>query len=1033
VRAKDKFCSSCGAPIAAAQAPDRDTASPTSASLQVPTASATALAEQRKVVTILFADLSGSTVLGEKLDAEDLRGVLGAYFAALARQIQRYEGTIDKYIGDAIMAVFGAPLSHEDDAERALHAALAMQAAIQRLNDDLERRHGVRLALRIGINTGEVVAGMLAGDVQRAYTVVGDAVNTAQRFESVAPLNEVLVSESTYRLAAAAFEFERLPPVTLKGKAQPVAAFRLMRRRDEEVPPEASPLVGRVAELARLQGEFGEARAGRGRIVHVSGEAGVGKSRLLAEFKRPLGNGVQRISARCASYEMNTPYALLAGLLRSAWRIRETDDENTASIAITQGFMRFREPLEEGTHSLLLEVLGYRERSPLEPERKQAAIVGTVRGLLRRVATVGTLVITAEDMHSIDPASTSALAAIVGEIDGLPVLLITTGRPGWTPAWKTAHLDLEPLSTEEARELIGEILETPVAESVTTEIAGRAGGNPFFIEELSRQFRAGAIAGELPQSIQEVLEARLERLPEGPHRVARDAAVIGQTFAYRLLERLLPDEPLGVYLALLEQEAFVTPRAIQPERTYGFRQGLIRDVAYQTQLLSRRRHAHALVGAAIEDAYAGRLDEFVDALAFHYERSDNDERAIFWLRRAGDRARSLFANSEALALYNAALARAPTDDGESRAAIHERLADVLRLVGRYDEALAHLWTGRHGAVAPATAARLSRKIAMTLTSKGAYGEALDELDVAATALGGAVDVESARIARERGEVHLRRGDYAAARAALTEAVETATRLGADDVVAGGLKMLGNVANNLADLPGALDLYRRSLAVNERIDDRVGIGDLHSNIGGLLRRMGQFDEALEELEASLALRRRIGHLWGVAAAQNNIGELYRGRSEPARGIPAYAEAISIWDTIGAPEAAVALMNRGAARLEAGDAAAGRADLVEARRRFEAMERTKFLPSVYRDLARAELASGDLAAASAAADRALALARAAKEPHNEAMVKRVLAEIALARGDRNAARTLLEESVATFERLSELDELARTRAVLARVGD
>ncbi|TMG31517.1 MAG: hypothetical protein E6H94_12885, partial [Chloroflexi bacterium] len=331
VRANDRFCSTCGTPIAAAQAapvPPSIAPEPArieSSSLQVPALGEAALGEQRKVVTILFADLSGSTPLAEKLDPEDLRGILSSYFNALARQIRRYEGTIDKYIGDAVMAVFGAPLSHEDDAERAIRAALAMQRSIQTLNDDLERQHGVRLSLRIGINTGEVVAGLLGGDVQSAYTVVGDAVNTAQRFESVAPLNQVLVSETTRRLALHAFEFETLPPVTLKGKAEPVAAYRVIRRRDDEIEPDVSPLIGREAELATLRAALEGAVAGAGRLVHIRGEAGVGKSRLATEFRLALGPDIERMSARCASYETNTPYALIAELIRGAFRIHAVD------------------------------------------------------------------------------------------------------------------------------------------------------------------------------------------------------------------------------------------------------------------------------------------------------------------------------------------------------------------------------------------------------------------------------------------------------------------------------------------------------------------------------------------------------------------------------------------------------------------------------------------------------------------------------------------------------------------------------------
>src|SRR5512140_1480335 len=297
VRAKDRFCPSCGTPIAAAEAPPRPPDA-TSASLQVG-APHDALTEQRKVVTILFADLSGSTPLAEKLDPEELRAILGSYFGALARQIHRYEGTIDKYIGDAVMAVFGAPLSHEDDAERAIRAALTMQASIIRLNDDLERRYGVRLTLRIGVNTGEVVAGMLAGDVQRAYTVVGDAVNTAQRLESAAPLGAVLVSETTRRLALHHFEFERREPVVLKGKSEPVITYRVVRELETTLEPEATPFVGRSAELEWLDGALRDAEAGHGRVLAIVGEPGVGKSRLVTQFRASLARPIERMVARC--------------------------------------------------------------------------------------------------------------------------------------------------------------------------------------------------------------------------------------------------------------------------------------------------------------------------------------------------------------------------------------------------------------------------------------------------------------------------------------------------------------------------------------------------------------------------------------------------------------------------------------------------------------------------------------------------------------------------------------------------------------
>src|SRR5437879_773781 len=267
VRPAHRFCPNCGAPAA-----------PRGTGLQV--SPETAVREDRRLVSVLFADLSGSTPLGERLDPEDLRRILGAFFAALVRPIQRYEGTVEKYMGDAVMAVFGAPISHEDDAERTVRAAVEMQRALTLLNDWLEREHGLRLALRVGISSGEVVSGLLASDVQPAYTVVGDTVNTAQRLESIATPGEIVVGPTTYRLAGRAFDFEPLGAMTLKGKAQTVKAYRVVRPKDESVAPGSTPLVGRSAELALLRRSLAGAVRGQGRALSVTGEAGVGKSQI---------------------------------------------------------------------------------------------------------------------------------------------------------------------------------------------------------------------------------------------------------------------------------------------------------------------------------------------------------------------------------------------------------------------------------------------------------------------------------------------------------------------------------------------------------------------------------------------------------------------------------------------------------------------------------------------------------------------------------------------------------------------------------
>ncbi|HET8567544.1 MAG TPA: adenylate/guanylate cyclase domain-containing protein [Candidatus Limnocylindria bacterium] len=1040
VRARDRFCASCGTPIAEAQAQaapgtSRTEAAPApeSASLQVPSAPARALAEQRKVVTILFADLSGSTPLAEKLDPEDLRGILGRYFNALARQIQRYEGTIDKYIGDAIMAVFGAPISHEDDAERAIRAALSMQGAIQRLNDDLEREHGVRLALRIGINTGEVVAGMLAGDVQRAYTVVGDAVNTAQRFESVAPLNEVLVSETTRHLATHSFEFQTLPPVTLKGKSQPVAAFKVLRPRDEEIPPEASPLVGRDREIERLRAELGSALTGSGRTLLIQGEAGVGKSRLVAEFKNDLAAGIERLTGRCASFETNTPYALISHLVRGAFRIPETADEPEARASLMKGFARYGDTLDEGSLVLLLDVLGYGERSTLEVERKRAVLIGILRAFLARASEHAAFVIAAEDLHWADLASVAVLAELAKDVPTLPCLFISTARPGWEPPWQAEAIELEPLAEADARTLIEDILDHPADDTTIAAICERTGGNPFFIEELVRSMTEAG-AGDLPPSVQEVLEARIERLADGPSRTLEAAAVIGVNFWYRVLERLLPGEATFAHVGDLEAQAFLVVRTVRPELTYAFRQALIREVAYQTQLLANRRTAHRAVGIAIEELFRERIDEFTGLLAYHYDRSDDDAKALQWLVRAGDRARALYANDEALTSYRAALRRAKDGGGPLDApALLERIGDIQRLVGDLDASLGTLRDAL-GRVAPTgtDAARLLRKTGAVHVLKGQREEALAALDRASHAAG-PDGVERAHVAVEVAKLHLRGGAYAEARAALEDAARIGRAADAFAVVGEALKQLGSVAQNVGDLRAAEALANEARAAYERAEDLVGLTNVRSNLALVYRRQGRIDDARREYEAVAALCRRTGDVWGLAIASNNTGEVLRTAGTPALAAPRYEEALAIFDRIGeAVYAAAVKMNLGASKVEAGRAADGRGDLLDAERRMQALGGTKFLPSVNRDLATAELAVGDLRAARERASRALDLAEKAGARQTVAQAQRILGEIALREGDAAAARGLLHASASTLRELGEVADLARTEAVLAKLA-
>src|SRR5438093_5390436 len=470
-----RFCWSCGAAIAEA---------PRSG------------AEERKIVSVLFVDLVGFTAASEKADPEDVRARLRPYHARVKQEIERFGGTVEKFVGDAVMAVFGAPVSHEDDAERAINAALAMQASMAGLNADLARRYGVRLSLRIGVNTGEVVAGMLGGDVQAAYTVVGDAVNTAQRIESIAPPDEVVVSATTRRLAVRSFEFEEMPAVQLKGKVEAIRPYRVIRRRYEEIAPDATPFVGREVELALLRNALVDAVVSHGRIIEVTGEAGVGKSRLVGELRAGLATNIDRLVIRCASFETNTPYAAIADLFRASFQLHATDDEATARRAIAGGTAALGGPLDEMVAELILEILGYNASLRVDPETRRRMIVRVMRSLLRAEADHATLVLVVEDLQWMDDASAQVFAEVAADVTRLPVLFVGTARPGWTAPWATETVALAPLGEAQSRQLIEAIFESPVDDAFVATVLGRTGGNPFFVEEVARELRSFGLVVE---------------------------------------------------------------------------------------------------------------------------------------------------------------------------------------------------------------------------------------------------------------------------------------------------------------------------------------------------------------------------------------------------------------------------------------------------------------------------------------------------------------------------------------------------------
>ena len=666
------------------------------AALAAASAATPELPGERKLVTVMFADLSGFTAMAERLDPEAVREVMNACFEHLVPVVEKYEGTVDKFIGDEIMALFGAPAAHENDPERALRAALEMVEALGKFNAD----RGTDLELHFGINTGLAIAGGVGTRERQEYSVVGDVVNLALQLEHASERGEILVGPDTYRLTAPLFEFQALAPMRMKGKAEPVLVYRLLAAR--AVPGQvrgieglASPLVGRVAERQALWECVERLQAGVGGIVTLVGDAGLGKSRLVAEVRRGVvTTPLHWVEGRCHAYGAATAYLLWLDVLRGLLGV--TAEEPPLAVRD-----RLREQVQTvcpGGAEAVYSYLARLASLPLEAEDEailrdltgEWLKIGTfqaVESLLESVARVRPLVVVCEDLQWADPTSIELLEYLLHLTGRAPLLLMGVFRPdtehgSWrireTSAQRYRHrhtdLWLTPLSAAESETLVGNLLHLGLPPRLRERILSRAEGNPFYVEEIIRSLlESGVIVRDeaaqrwgvsrdaadiaIPDTLHGVLVARIDRLQEETKRVLQLAAVVGRVFSYRVLAAIVPEEgQLDDHLLTLQRQGMIRERARLPELEYIFKHNLTQEAAYNGLLKKERRAYHRQVAEALERLFPERVEEQVGLLAHHWERAEEPEKATKYLLLAGDQARLAYAHREAIEHYERALA-----------------------------------------------------------------------------------------------------------------------------------------------------------------------------------------------------------------------------------------------------------------------------------------------------------------------------------------------------------------------------------------
>jgi class 3 adenylate cyclase/tetratricopeptide (TPR) repeat protein len=717
-----KFCGECGAALA--PEPAGKSASPESYTpkhlAEKILKSRSALEGERRQVTVLFADMAGFTSLAEKLDPEEVHRIINACFEIMTAEVHRFEGTINQYTGDGVMALFGAPIAHEDGARRAVHAALGIQRAVSEYGRRLQADRGLTVAMRIGLNTGPVVVGRIGDDLRMDYTAVGDTTNLAARMQQTAQPGTVVVTEATHKAVEGFFETRDLGQVAVKGH-DAARAFEVLRPRGTRSRIDVgrdrglSPFVGRERELALLVDRFRDAAAGRGQVVFVAGDAGIGKSRLLHELRRALAElalPVTWLEGQCVSFGQSIPFLPLVDLLRKNFGIEEFDGEPEIIAKVEHGAQRMGElaPHVPFIRYLLSVDPGHPAIVGMDAAARRRSVFAALRALALRGASLRPLVLVVEDLHWMDTSSEEYLGSLIDSMAAVPLMLILTYRVGYTPPFRTrsfqSTISLTTLAEDDALAVACGVLgAAELPREVTAALMDKAEGVPLFIEEVAKTLldigmlrRDGDRvilvrgAGEIsvPGTIHDIIMARLDRLGDDGKRAVQLASVIGRQFMARLLERVAGmGEQMDGLLRELQALEIIYEKGLLPEPAYIFKHAVIQDVAYNSLLRERRRALHQAVGYALEELYPDRLPEHYEELAHHFSQGEDWVKAFDYLVHSGDRARDANANPVALHLYARAIEaarRAPTISRARLAEVHQRRCQVLTATQRLEEA-----------------------------------------------------------------------------------------------------------------------------------------------------------------------------------------------------------------------------------------------------------------------------------------------------------------------------------------------------------
>jgi len=890
--------------------------------------SKSALEGERKQITVLFADLKGSMELLADRDPEEARQLLDPVLERMMEAVHHYEGTVNQVMGDGIMALFGAPVAHEDHAARACYAALRMQESVRQYADEIRRTHAVSLHIRVGLNSGDVVVRSIGSDLHMDYTAIGQTTHLAARMEQAAMPSSIFLAPQTVRLAEGFIETRPVGPIGVKGLSEPIDVCELTRARvggsrfRAAVARGLTRFVGREIELQNIQRALVQAASGHGQVVAVAGEPGLGKTRLVWEIthSRTVEDWLV-LESDSVSYGRSIPYLSVISLLKAYFAVRDRDGLREIQEKVTGKLLTLDRALEATLPAFLsllnvpVEDAGWASLDP--PQRRQRTL-DAVKRLLLRESQVRPLLVVVENLHWVDTETQAFLDALVDGVPAARMLLLVNYRPEYTHRWgsKTyyAQLRLDPLPVETAGQFLTTLLgDDPALQQVKRRLIERTGGNPFFLEEsVQALIETGVLNGErgayhaaasltelpLPATVQSLLAARLDRLAPADKRVLQAASVIGKDVPFEVLRAVaeLSDQEVRAALSRLQGAEFLYEAAIFPDLVYTFKHALTQDVAYGSLLHEQRRDWHRRVGEAVERLSADRAEELAGVLARHFVESGDVVRGLKYSLLAAEQASHMYAHEEALRHYARARACAeaqPRDD--HLVLIDEAIGDVNLMRGRFEPAVA----AYDEAIKRATT--FEKRAALKLKIGGTYVEYADPrglpfLMAAAEELDPNTQPnELAQAMAHIGRYHHYAGQHATALEWFERARVLAERLARPDTL---LAIYGHLAGaylHMARPDDCMKWARRCIEVGEQANYPLAVAIGYEFLAEDMFLLGRWEESLAFSARNYEIAVRIGaeHRLAWAFADTADAQYWQGKlidaAASARKALTFAEA------------------------------------------------------------------------------------------------------------------------------------------------